>query len=109
MYTLSYILYGIGALFTICFITFLILFIKKKGNNKINLLIFIASIILAVGCFGYGGYHQYDIQQTIAAADDEFTDNAISFAELYKKTADKTTKVGDYVKTLMPLRLLLML
>lgn len=98
MYTLSYILYGIGSLFTICFITFLILFIKKKGNNKINLLIFIASIILAVGCFGYGGYHQYDIQQTIAAADDEFTDNAISFAELYKKTADKTTKVGDYVK-----------
>ena len=55
MYTLSYILYAIGALFTICFITFLILFIKKKGNNKINLLIFIASIIVAVGCFGYGG------------------------------------------------------
>lgn len=98
MYTLSYVLYGIGALFTISFIVFLILFIKKKGNNKTNLIIFIASIVLAVGCFGYGGYHQYDINKTIGIAEDEFVENATSFADLYKKTEDKTLTVGDYVE-----------
>lgn len=97
MYTLSYILYGIGALFIISFIVFLILFLNKKGNKKINLIIFIASIVVAIGCFGYGGYHQYDINKTISIADDEFADNATSFTNLYEKTEDKIFKVGDYL------------
>lgn len=98
MYTLSYVLYGIGALFTISFIVFLVLFLKKKGNKKTHLIAFIASIVVAIICFGYGGYHQYDINKTISIAEDEFADNATSFTNLYKKTEDKIILVGDYVK-----------
>ena len=95
MYTLSYVLYGIGALFLISFIVFLVLFLMKKGNKRINLILFIVSIVISVGCFSFGGYHQYDIHHSEQIANDEFADNATKFTSLYKKALENTSTVGD--------------
>lgn len=95
MYTLSYILYGIGALFLISFIVFLVLFLMKKGNRKINLILFIVSIVISVGCFSYGGYHQYDVHKKIDLVDNAFLDSADKFTDLYSKTKNDIESAGD--------------
>lgn len=94
MYTLSYVLYGIGGVAVLILLGFTIALFKKKGTTKTNKIAIIISVLVAVASFGYGGYHQYDINQTIEAADDEFADNAEKFTKLYFSTSVDLEKAG---------------
>ncbi len=98
MYTLSYVLYGIGGVAVLILLGFTIALFKKKGTAKTNKIAIIISVLVAVASFGYGGYHQYDINQTIEAADDEFADNADKFTKLYKTTYDDIEESGNSIK-----------
>ena len=75
MYTLSYVLYGIGGVAVLILLGFTIALFKKKGTAKINKIAILISVLVAVASFGYGGYHQYDINQTIEESGNSIKDS----------------------------------